>query len=513
MLRRTAAAILLASAAYLAVLACAYIAGGWNIARHHVETAAYLFAAVALTVAVARSPRRPTESTSQQRLLLTAAVVAGAIAASVLLYANTLRLGFFSDDFVLAGNALAGRWMAGEFVRPFPSIVRAMVLRSTASDVALHALSIALHGVNTALVGFVAGRLGLPRAVAVAAALLFLVFPSSVETVAWPAALQDLILASCTLLFVLLAAGPTSVARVLLAIVVLVVGLLSKEAAVVIPMLAAVMWLDSSKLRNRTTWPILVAGVVVCVCYAAIRLTTREVSSDYAQRPTRYLAKELIARPIGTLSLPWTTPELTMDPFPIGAATVALVAVFAVYAWRADKLVPPSTIARCLVAAIAAGLPAYSLLFIADHLENSRYIYSSTAFWAIALAGCAGTMLRSQTWVPILATTAACALGVAGVQWHIAAWRTAADVRDRVLVAAETAMSGARCQTVSLAGAPDTVDGAYIFRNGLAEAVSRRTGWLPSLVGEGCTYVWTGSTFEKATSAHDAVQATLTRGF
>src|SRR5690606_31134816 len=133
-------------------------------------------------------------------------------AAAALLYANTLSLGLFSDDFVLLRRALGGQWMEqAEFVRPVPLAIWQVLYAIASHPAALHALNIALHGLNAVLVYLLARRLGLGPAGAAAAGALFVAFPGSVEAVVWPAAVHDLLVAACALAFVLLAGRRSSV--------------------------------------------------------------------------------------------------------------------------------------------------------------------------------------------------------------------------------------------------------------------------------------------------------------
>jgi hypothetical protein len=127
----------------------------------------------------------------------------------------------------------------------------------------------------------------------------------------------------------------------------------------------------------------------VCAVYGVLRMALITIPDSYAQEPTRYLVKEFIARPVGTLALPWTTAVFTSWPVIPFMWAVTCVAGVATYAWRADSAVPPQTIVRYVIAVFVAVLPVYSILFITPDLENGRYVYLSTAFWVIALVAVA----------------------------------------------------------------------------------------------------------------------------
>jgi hypothetical protein len=291
---------------------------------------------------------------------------------------------------------------------------------------------------------------------------------------------------------------------------VLTLGLLSKESAIVIPLLAIVLWLDFARVRRTPGLSILLGGVVVCVVYIAMRMTFVAVPDSYALEPTRYLIKEALARPVATFALPWTTAVFNSWPVIPFLWVVTCILVIALFAWSRNTGIKPEVIARCLVAALVAVLPLYSILFITSDLENGRYLYLSSAFWVVALVGMAivpGRLNRVSSFVFI----AVIAVSVVGVQVHLAPWREAARVRERVLAAARDVLATTPCAAVTLGGAPDSVRGAFVFRNGLSEAISSSTKAVPAAPSTeiGCHFRWTGSTFEKTGNLSGANQASL----
>jgi hypothetical protein len=501
--------LLAASAAYLIALLFGYVFDIGNVRRHHVESASYVFAVAALAVSFARAEPNISEPPhpNTHRGWLTAAFMA----AAALLYGNTFNLGLFSDDFVLADRALDGDWIrpAG-FLRPLPLAIWNLTLAGTGSPAALHVLNVGLHGLNAALVCGLATRLGLPRSSAVAAGALFVAFPASVEAVVWPAAVHDLLVAACGLGFVLLAAQRLTPLRTVAATSLLVLALLSKESAIIIPVLGAVLWLRLDSPRRTAGWPLILIGIAVCMIYVGVRLSAGVILESYAREPSRYLVKELIARPIGTLTLPWNSAMLAAWPAVPFVWAAACVAGAALYSWRTTKAIPPSTIVRCVLAALVGVLPVYSMLFITPDLENGRYLYLSTAFWVTAIIGIFSTS-EGLTRARLFGVAATLIAGIAGVQVHLRPWREAAGLRERVLAAAEDVWRTAKCRSVSLAGAPDSVHGAYVFRNGLSEAVAFRTGAVPAAGSGGCTFVWDGTAFRRADTVSVPVQASFSR--
>lgn len=497
-----------ASALYLAVLLYGYIFATGGVRRHHVEAASYIFVAAAAWTAFTRRRTPAVERAFEPLRQPGVAIHAAAVAVALIVYGRTLGLGLFSDDFVLAERALAGGLtVQDEFVRPVPLVLWRLLLTLTGTPAALHLLNIVLHGLNAALVFHLGRRAGLTGAGAAIAAGLFVAFPGTVEAVVWPAAVPDLLATSCTLGFLILATHRADSAGMIALAALVALGLLSKESAVVAPVLAAVLWLRRRDEREVARWRAVLVAVAVCAAYVALRAAFVQLPEDYARPPTRYLLKELVARTYGTLALPWSAEILAGSPALVYLWVLTVVAAAVCYAGRETRRIPASTIVRFASAALVSVLPVYSMFFVTANLENSRYLYLASAFWTLAVAGLVD---RPRARWMAAAGAAAVTVAAAGVQWHFRPWREAAAMRDRVLVSAGEVIASSACPVISFAGAPDSVGGAFVFRNGLAEALAAKTAAIAD-GGRGCLFVWDGSGFQRSDETGEPIQATLRR--
>jgi hypothetical protein len=245
--RHALAALLLLSASLLAVEAVRYALAAGGRGRFHVEGPAFMFALVCILVARTGGGRRPRPvtvlgtgshrgPTGLPRWSLVASVAAG-----LLLYAPAFGLGFLSDDFVLRERALHGAafaWPGTPYWRPLPILVFGVFAAGP-----IHILNVALHGVNAWLAARLARSLGANEHVALSAGALFLTCPVSGEAVAWCSGLQDVLLTTLAVAFVLSWRAPLRlVARASLACLLLAVAMLTKETAVALPLLALVAW-------------------------------------------------------------------------------------------------------------------------------------------------------------------------------------------------------------------------------------------------------------------------------
>ena len=195
--------------------------------------------------------------------------VAVAIAISVALYWPTLWLGLLSDDYVLLELPLlpGDRW---EFVRPLPLLLWSVV-HPVAGPPGLHALNVILHGVNGALLAALtlaivpAARFG----VGLLAAALFLMCPLAVEPVAWAAGVFDTLLVTWALAYLLaLVYAPGPRWAIAGALVCLSAALATKESAVALPLLGALL-----AIRRRVSWMAIAASAAVCAVYATLRVS------------------------------------------------------------------------------------------------------------------------------------------------------------------------------------------------------------------------------------------------
>ena len=348
-----------------------------------------------------------------------------------------------------------------------------------------------LHVANGALLYAIARRLRLEPVAAVLAAALFLLFPASPEAVVWASGLQDVLMTTASLGFVLATLDARHPA-VLLGCV--LTGLFSKETAVVMPLLAAAaLWARGTKPATVVVRT-LVACAVVAAAFGLWRLQSGV--GTFAVAPTRYLIKEILATAFGTLAVPWTADELRAAP-PLG---IVMAIVVAAGAWLVLLRAATTPVARVARLRRGVGDPerraGLLVVLCVQHAGRQPLPVS-----AVCRVGCvAGECRHTRDILPgrsfRWALCGVAALGAVGIYAHVAPWRRAAAERDRILNSATTALA-ADCGPVAFVGATDNVSGAYVFRNGLAPAL-RRAG-MRSVVDQAetaaCVFTWTGATF------------------
>ncbi len=423
------------------------------------------------------------------------------LVAAPLLYHGAIGIGFLSDDYTLRQMAQSEDLGSdsGWFFRPVPLLLWRALLAIAESPVALHLLNLLLHGVNAYLVAVLGHAMGMRREVAIGAAALFLTFPVLAEAVVWAAGIQDVLMTTMALGAVVLCAREAPGAgRVALACGLLMIGFGSKETAVSIPVLVALCWATPDRVRRN--WRMYAAIAAVTVLYLAIRLPMG-VGGDYFGAPTRYFFKQMIAVAFGTLAAPWRAPSSTYEQWQayIGVGLVVLLLVHAGLTWRrADgRLQRDLRLGLWVLASIA---PVFTLFYVGPTLEGSRYLYLASCAWSLVLADLIASVSERFSYRPLVfrASVAVIAFVFAvSVQREVAVWRQAADLRDRVLADAHAAIDRAGCVQAAFTSVPDSVSGAYVFRNGFPEAIGT-TSTDPNAAPADCRFAWVDGRFSQS---------------
>ena len=472
--RRVWLALLAVAALRATWLAVGFLYGAGDVRRHHVESAAFIFAGLLLFAALwfAWSAK----ASAAQRPTLPLAFVLGVAIVGVALYFPVLRLGLLSDDFLLLNWAASGQLLpaAWEFVRPIPLAMwgaLSALVPASAVPVALHAVNLMLHLVNAVLVMQFAMRLGLTRERALVAGLIFVAWPLSVEAVAWAAAVFDQLLVTCAVLLASQAVAPLQTNRAItIAAVVSAVALLTKETAVVLPILAAlaVVAVHGDLRRNR----VVLVSLSTTIAYGLLRVALKGTSAPSMPPLSGYAVKEMVSRPFAALTVP--IHQDLISTMPLVAATIVVAVVAALLSGAIGWASRPSSARRAIGLALwilVGVLPLLTNLFVDPDLQGGRYLYLPSVAWALLIADAlpmdlAATRIVSFACVALLLATTAIA-----TRAHLTHWSAAADIRDETLE--DIAARAPTCGTATIA-VPADHRGAYVFVNGLSEALRMR---------------------------------------
>jgi hypothetical protein len=478
----------LAGLARLVWVLVAYYELGWA-QRHHLEAAWLLFTGLAVITAAYLSGSRAPGSLPSRAATSVPVPLAACVAASMLIYSRSFDVGLLSDDFVLLNVSPFGAtdW---QFFRPLPLAVWSVVY-PVAGAAGLHVLNTTLHGINAFLVYRLCTLL-LPdasRIQGVAAAAVFLTFPAAVEPVSWAAGVFDVALVTATLAYLNALLTSTGSGLNVVALLALAAALLCKETAVVVPVVGWSLLLVAQVHRGTLLW-----STAMAAAFAGTRMFFTEAPEITA--PLGYFLKEMGSRPFATLGTPFTSNELLQSPMVFGVVPQLLIAALvAIYLMHVRHGLRPLLPATWVLLGVA---PLLSYFFISDTLQGSRYLYLPLVGWSIVIAQLSdGSDNRDVRLVGTLLVAFIVCYGVVGTIRHQAAWSAAAATRDVVLVEAQRAMAEQQCGAAAFADVPDSVEGAYVFRNGFAEAARRAGVQVVSsdAAPAGCAFTWRDGSF------------------
>ena len=411
-----------------------------------------------------------------------------------------LRLSFLSDDYVLLTaiqhGGIGAVWSVNSgFLRPLVSASLGSELSLFGMNATVfHASNLLIHAINSAIVGAIAAafvahhdggastrKVGL---CGIGSGTVFAVLPTHAEPVAWVSGRTDLLVTLFSLatiqLYLRNRCRPRSLSR-WSSVLAFVLALLSKENALAIPMvLLALEW---AMARGR----LFAAGalrrvapyfLVIPVYFVSRRLllghwiggygTDAHVSVDVVR-----LGYNLVRFTIRTILPADVTGAMVRHPWiATGVALmVACVVLGVVWTRRHRHRAAIRPFVGLLLCYTLLLLPVLNLYVSVLSGEGERFVYLPSVFSSIAVTfAIASCLQRRSIWVLIVAVVA-CAVSLNVSLGH---WRSASRIADGVLEAA--ARHARPDEPVTVLAVPDSLRGAFVFRNGLAEAIQHATG-------------------------------------
>ena len=353
-----------------------------------------------------------------------------------------------------------------------------------------HLWSLAAHAVNTCLMYLLVRRLGMRRAAALVAALLFALHGSRAETVAWADARFDL-LATFFALCALLAAldyGRTGRRLFYLPLAVCAaLAVYTKESAFCLPLLPLAQLPFFPRAQWRRAIRASVALGMVCAILFAYRwwalggiggyADRTGVSAFWHSRPL-HTSEALFFRQWAFLFFPvnWAAPL----EWWLCAAAAAFLAMLMVFAARGGAC--PGWRARLLAALaflLAADMPVQHLLMFQPDFAGARILYLPLAglaiFWGALLE------LSPRNRIAWAMAAALIAFNVTALQHNLRPWRTTPAAAATVCGALGKELANDP-RPVFVSGLPDRLLGVYFLSNGFPECVEMNSGQAASRV-------------------------------
>lgn len=487
---------MLVAALRLSYLFSGYVLGWDGFRLHHVQAAAAIFASLGLVTAALNKRREFSDGFREP------GVGHGWVMwpVAVLLFWPSLSVSFLSDDFVLLKHAAS--WHLGpvtpELFRPLPLFLWSVLIAAGATATAFHAVNLILHLANAYLVGRIVRRWTPEPGVANLAGALFLTSPIAVEPVVWASGIFDVMATTLALSLILVARRYTSSTPPSIRLTFFSIGVLalaSKETAAVAPILVLVdSWvlrrLDQAGLRRDAF-----ALSLVMALYGAARLFS--ASDDLGPSGlSRYSVQALIFGTFGGLSAPWSSESMRLVPAVAGMHSLIVTALFTLYfitSGSRERL--RAIVGGGALLALIPLLPVFPFSGVGADLQGSRYLYMATLGWAGLVALVVGDLAQvlgrsgRGIW---LAVTLLVAGACVQVRIHLLPWADSSVTVAAAQIAAARDLKVPGCDSVVVTGLPDSVRGAYAFRNGTAEALSLKTAAVGTVPSD-CAFYWDSS--------------------
>lgn len=454
---------------------------GFPVRRHHFEAAGIAFGA-AMCFYVALPPSGVRSRLPAWRFPSWRVVVAPTVAALCAFF-WAINLGPLSDDFVLRQWAMTGDW-AGvdwDYFRPLPLALWWIVL-AVGEWPALHALNVAIHAINSGLVALIVGGWYGVRAATVSG-LVFALLPTSTEAVVWAAGVFDLTSTFFALLAVVMWVGMRgSALRTVALSACCVAALLAKESAIALLPLFAVLSAFACARNGRDVgrqsrvWASVITATALVLFWRAL-WAPNAIEHIAAFPQDRRALKDLVLRPYAALVAPVSTnvgPAIEAHLLGVIAVVLLFVALICTLPFRRASpghRFGEAGVVVSLAWVASAALPLLGTLEVSAGLQGGRYLYLAAVGWALFCGVSVVAPTKLSRWV-LVALVVLATLYVGAIHERRGAWREAARLRDDLLLQASALVSANRCRTLQISNAPDSIAGAFVFRTGLAEALS-----------------------------------------
>lgn len=474
-------------------LFAAYLFHVGGVHRYNVETAALVAAACGIAVKSRLIVECEEAQCTDSNLL---SLYLPFFVLSIALYWRSLFVGFLSDDYVLLDRA--SRWdiarVDAAMFRPLPLSIWAVACNVLGSGAfGIHFINLLLHGLNAALVTkLAAGWTGGTR-VNWIAGFVFAVFPLDTEAVVWGSGVFDLSMTTLVLAAMLRGRRycdppPPRVRCAFFSLSIAAVA--CKETGVVVPVLTAIdAWVVGNRSRSLRK-----DLLIVAICFACFGLWRLQIGDGLTHAAlSKYMLQRTLFGGIAAFIVPFHEEILARYPFVALSAVIAVSVLFARFWITSDCVHQLRRAFGATLLVLAPLLPVMKFFVVSPDLGGSRYIYLSSVGWALMIAtvvaGSASRSQCSQRFVSAACVTSMMATYAFAVHIHLAPWIEAATLRDKLELQALERASW--CSTVEVASPPDSVRGAYLFRNGIDIALRRDVGLVSDSTAQpGCILRW-----------------------
>ena len=419
---------------------------------------------------------------------------AALIACGFFCYLGAVNSFFLADDFDIISNVVRGgafgQWSTRgcAFFRPVVSL--SFFLDHTVwglRPIGYHLTNLVLHLISAVLVARVALMLARlspkfersAREVAFFSGLFFALLATHSEPVIWISGRTDLLacLFSLASLHVYLSARLSGrLKRLPLSLAFLLLALLSKEAAIALPLIIVAFelffYVRSKKKDLRTFWSGALPYVALFILYPFVRyLALGKLIGGYGGRTHTHIDLEVVGKllfyfpsralvpAMGTASLGGTLVPLS------GVVLAAAVVVLLIMSRVSRERRLPGLVYFMIGVSLLSIVPVMNLSVTAGTSEGTRFLYLPSVFLVLSLALALASVLRKRELV-VVCLIIAVAHGSFLVR-STRLWSRAGEVSRSVV---QDIVGTTDTDRLWILNVPDDIRGAYVFRNGISSA-------------------------------------------
>jgi tetratricopeptide (TPR) repeat protein len=191
----------------------------------------------------------------------------------VLILTNTFLRGWQYLPSILTSAVTAGGGIAGGFYRPLQIFIYFLIYQAVGPSLfAFHVLNLILHAANACLLYRFGCKLGFNARAMFLAVLLWALHPVQVEAVAYMSSTADMLYVFFSLIALLILLLDFTPRKCMLVLPLFLLGMLSKEEAVMLPLLAmsCLYLLSERRFRAQTytrTWPLWLGAILYALAH------------------------------------------------------------------------------------------------------------------------------------------------------------------------------------------------------------------------------------------------------
>jgi protein O-mannosyl-transferase len=412
-------------------------------------------------------------------------------------YGALLNVGFLSDDWgyvILARDTTVFESLnfftnpdylgaGGGNFRPLASVATVVLWKPFLNQpLFLHLIAIFLHSIVALLVGLLTMKLLKNKASFYIASLLFLVLPLNIETIAWLcAAWNGLFSLIFLLLFLIvyLSYNKFNFLKYCLLTLLFFSSILFKEYALLLPAIILLFDLFQKKKVNFTMISYL---FILDLVYFGWRSSVIGSLGGYGNHLTFNIPDILkyIEMPFAYIfSFHDLVPSLLSVSFSILLIAAIIYSVYKIVKNEKKALFSVVLLAILIYLGNVLGWNIFD--FTNNHIAHNRVLYLSNVFFVLLLYYLIGRLsVKKRLYFVIVYVL----LSVVIIQYQMIPWRTAGETTESILEKISVEKIDIPTDELQITNLPDNYQGAFIFRNGIDQAVifSRKEPYVGKVI-------------------------------